>query len=452
MTKPRKYFGTDGIRARIGEEMMNPQFIMKLGWSIGKVLAREGDSKVLIGKDTRISGYMLESALEAGLSAAGVDIRLLGPMPTPAIAYLTRTLRAQAGIVISASHNLYQDNGIKFFSAQGTKLSDDLEIQIEDQIEQPMKVVESNKLGKAVRLDDARARYIEFCKNRIPESIDFTGIKIVIDCANGATYNIAPVVFRELGAEVVELGVDPDGLNINDNCGSTKPEILATIVKAEQADIGIALDGDGDRLILVDHKGEVVDGDEVLYIISKHYAETDRLNGSGVVGTKMSNMGLELALKQIGIEFLRTAVGDRYVFAALQQTGWLLGGESSGHIICRDATTTGDGIISALKVLATMRTTDRTLYDLKLGMKKFPQRTINVPFPNPQQIMSNPQVLAAIHEAESQLSNHGRVLVRPSGTEPVVRVTVEADDLGKVESLARELASVVQGHYSAGIA
>jgi phosphoglucosamine mutase len=446
----QKIFGTDGIRGKIGHGLMNPEFILKLGWAVGKVLARAGESKALIGKDTRISGYLLESAMESGLSAAGVDTYLLGPMPTPAIAHLTKSLRAQCGIVISASHNLYEDNGIKFFSAQGTKINDAIEKEIEQQLQQPLVVVDTPLLGKAWRVDDAGARYIEFCKSRIADEIDFNGMKIILDCANGAAYHIAPTVFRELGAEVVELGVNPDGFNINDQCGSTSPEILRSIVLAEQADLGIALDGDGDRLILVDHRGEVVDGDEALYIISKQYLDAKRLQG-GVVGTLMSNMGLELALQNHGINFIRTQVGDRFISAELLRTGWLLGGESSGHIICRDATTTGDGIISALKVLSAMRDSGASLHDLKRGMVKFPQKMINVRLTHADSVMKSPQLLQAVQDVESSLHGRGRVLVRASGTEPMIRVMVEAEDQKEVETLAMQLANVVEAQRGAAV-
>ena len=441
----RKYFGTDGIRGRIGSDLMSPEFFIKLGWAVGKVLARSGDSKVLIGKDTRISGYMLESAMEAGLAAAGVDIHLLGPMPTPAIAYLTRTFRAQAGIVISASHNVYHDNGIKFFSAQGTKLSEEVELQIEAQLDQSMDVVDSADLGKAYRIDDAPGRYIEFCKNRVAKDIDFSGMKIVVDCANGATYHIAPAVFKELGATVIELGVDPNGCNINDQCGSTHPEVLKTIVLAEKADLGIALDGDGDRLILVDHRGEIVDGDEALYVITKQY-QAANLPIHGVVGTQMSNMGLEVALQKEGIDFVRTQVGDRYVAEELRRFGWLLGGESSGHIICRDATTTGDGIIAALKVLSSMKETDQSLHQLKKGMDKFPQALINLSLQNPKQVAASERVLDAVSKAEQKLAGNGRILVRASGTEPLLRVMVEARDAKQAVKVANDLADVINAY------
>ncbi len=438
-----KIFGTDGIRARVGSATMNPELITKLGWAVGRVLAKAGESKVLIGKDTRISGYMLESAMEAGLTAAGADVLLLGPVPTPAIAHLTRSLRAHAGVVISASHNLYEDNGIKFFSAQGIKLSDEIEQQIEAMLDKPLTVVDNQHIGKAWRVDDAGARYIEFCKSRVDPQLDFTKLKIVIDCANGATYKIAPAVFRELGATVVELGVNPDGCNINENCGSTRPEILCTIVKAEKADLGIALDGDGDRVILVDHKGKVVDGDEALFIIVKDYIDTQRMRG-GVVGTQMSNMGLEVALRNHHIDFVRTAVGDRYVSAELRKKNWLFGGESSGHIICRDTTTTGDGIISALKVVAAMLNSGSSLADLKHGITKYPQTMINVRMDNPSQAVASPRIVAAVREVESQLNGKGRVLLRASGTEPLVRVMVEGEDDGQITTIANQLADVVR--------
>ncbi len=447
MTAKKKVFGTDGIRGRVGKDNLTPEFFVKLGWAVGKVLARAGESKALIGKDTRISGYMFESAIEAGLSAAGVDIYLLGPMPTPGIAYLTKSLRAQCGIVISASHNLFEDNGIKFFNAQGTKLDDAIEAEIEKQLNEPLTVVAPHLLGKAMRVDDAEARYIEFCKSQFKNDSDLSGMKIVVDCANGATYKIAPMILRELGANVIDIGVNPDGFNINEHCGSTNPKILQTLVKAEQADIGIALDGDGDRLILVDNKGEVVDGDEILFIIAKRYLESNHLIG-GVVGTLMSNMGLELALQDCGVDFIRTAVGDRYVAAELIRTGWILGGESSGHIICRDATTTGDGIVSALKVLLAMRATNKTLHELKSGMTKFPQLMINIPCEHPEMINHSQKMQQAVQQVESELKGRGRVLVRPSGTEPVVRVMVEAQDRNLVNLYAQQLADVVKAENS----
>lgn len=442
MSIKRKYFGTDGIRGRVGEKLVTPEFILKLGWAVGRVLARKGGSKVLIGKDTRISGYMFESALEAGLSAAGVDIHLLGPLPTPGIAYLTRTFRAQAGIVISASHNPYYDNGIKFFSEEGTKLPDAVELAIEEQLDQPMTTVESIKLGKAIRVEDARGRYIEFCKNSVSSHLSLHGMRIVVDCANGATYDVAPHVFNELGAEVIELAVDPNGLNINENCGSTRPEILQKIVLAEQADLGIALDGDGDRLVMVDGQGEIVDGDELLFIIAKNGLQTGRIQG-GVVGTVMSNFGLELALQKLGLDFKRANVGDRYVFEELRQTGWRLGGETSGHIIWLEATTTGDGIIAALQVLAAMQEADQPLHVLKHGMHKLPQKIINVNVVDKRKIAKHPQLLDAVKQAEIQLSGKGRVLLRPSGTEPVVRLMVEGEDHTQVDMIANQLAATM---------
>ncbi|MEO5573134.1 MAG: phosphoglucosamine mutase [Gammaproteobacteria bacterium] len=405
-------------------------------------MVKDGPGKIIIGKDTRISGYMFESALEAGLSAAGVDIRLLGPMPTPAVAYLTRTLHAQAGIVISASHNPYYDNGIKFFSAAGLKLADDIELAIEAELEKPMQTVDSAQLGKAVRVDDAAGRYIEFCKSTIPASINLKGMKIVVDCAHGATYHIAPNVFDELGAEVVRMGVQPDGLNINAGCGSTHPQGLRDAVLAQGADLGIALDGDGDRLIMVDHKGELVDGDELLFIIAQSRHHEHRLGGA-VVGTVMSNLGLEHALKSAGIDFRRAPVGDRYVLEMLQQGGWLLGGESSGHIICLDRTTTGDAIIAALQVLVAMITAGLSLHEIKAGMTKYPQCLVNVPVVKGFNLSSSKSIQSALRDVESTLGGHGRVLLRPSGTEPLVRVMVEGTDADQVDALAHNLACAV---------
>jgi phosphoglucosamine mutase len=438
----KKYFGTDGIRGRVGESLINPSFVLKLGWAIGTILRRNRVGKVLIGKDTRISGYMLESALEAGLVSAGMDIHLLGPMPTPAIAYLTRTLRAEAGIVISASHNLYHDNGIKCFSSDGTKLPDQLEFAIEEQLEKPMITVDSAGLGKASRIVDAPGRYIEFCKSTVLSRVNLAGLKIIVDCAHGATYHIAPDVFRELGADVIEVGTDPDGFNINDNCGSTKPEILQKIVVAERAHVGIALDGDGDRVIMVDHQGDVVDGDELLYIIAKYQQENKTLHG-GVVGTAMSNLGLEQALKKAGISFKRTKVGDRYVMSELVKSGWTLGGEPSGHIVRLDLTTTGDGIISALQVLSAMCTTERTLAELRLGMTKYPQVLINVTAVNAESVVNSPVVQKSVVAIEKKLGGRGRVLLRSSGTESAVRVMVEGEQKNLVTRLAKELANVV---------
>ncbi len=438
----KKYFGTDGIRGRVGLDPINAAFMLKLGWAAGRVLVKEGPGKIIIGKDTRISGYMFESALEAGLSAAGVDIRLLGPMPTPAVAYLTRTLHAQAGIVISASHNPYYDNGIKFFSAAGAKLADEIELAIEAELEKPMQTVDSSRLGKAMRVDDAVGRYIEFCKSTIDSSISLKGMKIVVDCAHGATYHIAPNVFDELGAEVVRIGVQPDGLNINAGCGSTHPEALRSMVLAQGAHLGIALDGDGDRLIMVDHQGELVDGDELLFIIAESRQQEHRLRGS-VVGTVMSNLGLEHALQARGIDFQRARVGDRYVLEMLQQGSGQLGGESSGHIICLDRTTTGDAIIAALQVLAAMIKSNRSLYEIKAGMTKYPQCMINIPVQNGFNLSHSKTVQRAVLDVEAQLAGKGRVLLRPSGTEPLVRVMVEGGDADQVALLAHGLADVV---------
>lgn len=439
----RKYFGTDGIRGRVGESLINPSFVLKLGWAIGTILTKKKTGKVLIGKDTRISGYMLESALEAGLSSAGMNIHLLGPMPTPAIAYLTRTLRAEAGIVISASHNPYHDNGIKCFSSNGTKLPDSLELEIEEQLEKPMSTVDSAELGKASRIVDAPGRYIEFCKSTVASHINFNDLKIVIDCANGATYHIAPSVFRELGADVIEIGTDPDGFNINDNCGSTHPAILQKIVLAEKADVGIAFDGDGDRMLMVDHKGELVDGDEALFIMAKHMVSNKSFTG-GIVGTTMTNLGLEQAFVKLGIPFKRTQVGDRYVLAELMNSDWKLGGEPSGHIVNLGLNTTGDGIISALQVLSAVCQNEKSLYELKDGVQKFPQVLINVKSSRPDLIVASVHIQEAVKEAELKLGKKGRVLLRASGTEAIVRVMVEGEEQAVVQSLAAELAAVVE--------
>ncbi len=439
----RKYFGTDGIRGRVGTLPINAEFILKLGWAVGKVLARQGYGKVLIGKDTRISGYMFESVLEAGLSSAGIDTHLLGPMPTPAIAYLTRTLRAQAGIVISASHNPYYDNGIKFFSAQGMKLPDELEVAIEEQLEKSMTTVDSAQLGKAVRVVDAPGRYIEFCKSTVSSDITLNGLKIVIDCANGAAYHVAPNVFRELGAEVTEIGVEPNGLNINLGCGAAHPEQLQQHVLQTKADLGIALDGDGDRVIMVDHQGQILDGDELLYIIVKHRQELGLLKG-GVIGTVMSNIGLERALQELNIEFIRVPVGDRYIMAELMKHKWHLGGEPSGHIICSDAITTGDGIISALQVLSVMRHKKQSLAKLKSGLHKYPQVLVNVKVTKDCDPICKPRVKTFLQDIEAKLGKSGRVLLRRSGTEPLVRVMVEGEDAGHITQLANQLASVVK--------
>ncbi|MAY13861.1 phosphoglucosamine mutase [Thalassolituus sp. UBA2009] len=438
----RKYFGTDGVRGRVGAYPITPEFVMKLGWAAGKVFAQQGKSRILIGKDTRISGYMFESALEAGLSSAGVDIGLLGPIPTPGIAYLTRTFRAQAGIVISASHNPYYDNGIKFFSGNGEKLPDETELAIESWLDKPMSCVESAQLGKAVRINDAAGRYIEFCKGTV-SSLNLRGLKIVLDCAHGATYQIAPAVFAELGATVVTIGAKPDGLNINEGVGSTEPEALQARVLQEQADLGIAFDGDGDRVMMVDHRGELVDGDQLLFIIATHAKNQGRLNG-GVVGTLMSNLGLELGLKDLGVDFLRAKVGDRYVMQMLNENGWRFGGESSGHLLCLDANTTGDGIVAALQVLQALKDSGTSLHEWQKRMSKMPQVMINVQRSRQADVMSLPEIIQAIAATEEKLASRGRVLLRPSGTEPVVRVMVEGEDAVLVQTLAEELAAVVE--------
>ena len=446
MTK--KYFGTDGIRGKVGTGLMSPEKVLKLGWAVGRVLASHDNdhgrvNRVVIGKDTRISGYMFESALEAGLSAAGVDIELLGPMPTPGIAYLTRTLRASAGIVISASHNPYYDNGLKFFSPDGEKLGDDLEHEIEAMFESEMEIVDSSTLGKAHRVVDAVGRYIEACKASIPMGVRFNGLKVVLDCSNGATYDIAPKVFAELGAKVVTIGDEPDGLNINLDCGSTHPERLVTRVKVERADLGIAFDGDGDRVMMVDHQGGIVDGDELLYIIARSRLSEGE-NIGGVVGTLMTNLGMELAVKELGLEFARSQVGDRYVLETLSQNGWTIGGESSGHIICLDRTTTGDGIVSALQVLAYLAKEKMSLHDAKSGMKKFPQLMINVTLSGNSDPMKSAAVQQSVARAEAALKGRGRVLLRASGTEPLIRVMVEGEDDLLVTQLANDIAAQVE--------
>lgn len=444
----QKYFGTDGIRGRVGEGLMTPRSILKLGWAIGKVLAGQGNNLVVIGKDTRISGYMFESALEAGLSAAGVNVRLLGPMPTPGIAYLTRTLRASAGIVISASHNPFYDNGIKIFSGEGTKLPDETELEIEAVFEQEMDTVDSSKLGRAERMVDAQGRYIESCKASIPIGTRFTGLKVVLDCANGATYHIAPNVFTELGAEVISIAHEPDGLNINTDCGSTHPANLQAAVLRHQADLGIAFDGDGDRVAMVDNAGRIIDGDEILYLIARARHESGQ-SQAGVVGTSMSNMGLELAIKEMGLGFERSGVGDRFVLEVLKEKGWCLGGESSGHIICLDRTTTGDGIISALQVMAYLAESGQSLASALSGMTKMPQHMINVPLPYKTDPLQMPLVLDAVKAVEAELGDRGRVLLRPSGTEPLIRVMVEGEDEAQVIKLTQNIADAVSTTVSA---
>ncbi len=440
----RKYFGTDGIRGKVGEGVITPEFVLKLGWAVGHAFKEQGQrGKVLIGKDTRISGYMFESALEAGLSAAGVDVGLLGPMPTPAIAYLTRTFRASAGIVISASHNPHYDNGIKFFSPDGFKLDDALEAKIESLLECDIEVVESEHLGKAARIEDAAGRYVEFCKSTVPYNMSLEGLSIVLDCAHGATYHVAPSVFEELGAEVTTIGVKPNGLNINKDVGSTSPEQLVKAVLEQGADLGIAFDGDGDRVVMVDHKGEVVDGDELIYVIAKNRHRGGRLGG-GVVGTLMTNFGTELAYEEMGVPFIRAGVGDRYVMEKLVENKWLLGGEGSGHILCLDNSTTGDAIISALQVLIALWEEKRTLHDLKSGMDKLPQTLINVKVAKKFDPIKNSSIAKAIELAEKKLAGEGRVLLRPSGTEPVIRVMVEGKNQALVAEVASTLASEVE--------
>jgi phosphoglucosamine mutase len=439
----RKYFGTDGIRGKVGESKITPEFVMKLGWAAGKVLAGTGTNKVLIGKDTRISGYMLESALEAGLSAAGINIGLLGPMPTPAIAYLTKTFRSEAGIVISASHNPFYDNGIKFFSADGMKLDDDIEIAIEDQMDRPMECVASDKLGKAVRIEDAAGRYIEFCKANFPSDLSLKGLKIVVDCAHGATYHIAPNVLKELGADVIEIGTKPDGLNINHKVGATSMKAVTESVLQNDADLGFALDGDGDRIMLVDHKGNVIDGDQIVYIIARDALKSGNLKG-GVVGTVMSNLGLEVALATLGVPFARSSVGDRYVMELLKQKGWSIGGEGSGHVLNLAAASTGDGIVAGLQVLAAMLHAEMTLNELSQGMTKYPQTLINVRFTDGKQPLEDKQVKQAVIDAEKALENKGRVLLRKSGTEPLIRVMVEANDAQDSSTWAEYIADAVR--------
>lgn len=445
----RQYFGTDGIRGRVGDPSVSPDFVLKLGWAAGRVLARYGNGrKVLIGKDTRISGYMFESALEAGLVAAGLDIRLLGPMPTPGVAYLTRTLRAVAGIVITASHNPYEDNGIKFFSAAGDKLPDATEQAIEEELERPLEAVAASALGKAKRVEDASGRYIEFCKSTVPAGFSLKGVRIVLDCAHGATYTVAPCVFEELGAEVIAIGVEPDGFNINRAVGSLHPESLQETVRARQADLGIAFDGDGDRVLMVDANGRLLDGDILLYLIAKDRQRAGCLKGP-VVGTLMTNLGLEQALQRLGIDFARVKVGDRFIMERLKADDGILGGEPSGHIICRDRTSTGDGIIAALQVLAALATWGQSLAEAASELTHYPQVLINLRLKQQLVVMNLPGVQRAVHRIEERLAGQGRVLLRPSGTEPVVRVMVEGREHAQVEQLAGELAEQVQAEVEA---
>ena len=441
----RKYFGTDGVRGKVGTYPITPDFALKLGWAAGKVLASQGSKMVLIGKDTRISGYMLESALEAGLAAAGLSAAFTGPMPTPAIAYLTRTFRAEAGIVISASHNPYYDNGIKFFSAKGTKLPDEIEEAIEAMLEQPIDCVESAELGKASRINDAAGRYIEFCKGTFPAHLGLEGYKIVVDCANGATYHIAPNVLRELGAEVIEIGTDPNGLNINEKCGATDVTALQAKVVETKADVGLAYDGDGDRIMMVDHLGNKVDGDQILFIIAREALRSGQLKG-GVVGTLMSNMSLEIALKMLGVPFLRANVGDRYVLEKMVENDWTLGGENSGHIIIADKNTTGDGIVASLAVLAAMAQHKLSLNELASAVKLFPQVLINVRFAGGDNPLESDAVKSVAADVEKRLEGKGRILLRKSGTEPLIRVMVECQDAALAQQCAEEIAEAVKSH------
>ncbi|GAB2182314.1 phosphoglucosamine mutase [Denitratisoma sp. agr-D3] len=445
----RKYFGTDGVRGLVGQSPITPEFVLRLGYAAGTTLvAREhlpaGERPaVLIGKDTRISGYMLEAALEAGFSAAGVDVCLVGPMPTPAVAYLTRALRLQAGVVISASHNPYHDNGIKFFSAQGTKLPDGVEQEIEARLDQPMGCMDSAKLGKARRIDDAAGRYIEFCKSTFPNELDLRGLRIAVDCAHGAAYHIAPSVFHELGAEVLRVGVTPNGLNINEGVGATHPEALRKAVLENQADLGISLDGDGDRLIMADRNGTLYDGDQLIYVIARQQAKVGKV--PGVVGTLMSNLGFEHALDRLGIPLVRAKVGDRYVLEQLLAKGWQLGGENSGHIICLDKHSTGDGIIAALQVLAALQAGQESLAEACADLSMYPQKLINVPMKTGFDWRGDPDIAAAQQGAEQTLAGQGRVLLRPSGTEPLLRVMVEGRDGELVARQAENIAAAVRG-------
>lgn len=445
MTK--RYFGTDGIRGKVGEHPITPDFILKLGWACGRVFTRkfnrEGGCLVIIGKDTRVSGYMFESALEAGLVAAGVNVKLLGPMPTPAIALMTRSLNAEAGIVISASHNPFYDNGIKFFGADGAKLSDEIEHAIEAELELELTTVPSREIGKVVRVEDATGRYVEFCKSTVPEGFSLRGLRIAVDCAHGATYHIAPAVLSELGAEVIAMGAEPDGFNINEGVGSTDLAALSQLVVQHGADIGIAYDGDGDRVLMTDNKGEILDGDELVYIIAMHRMATGH-SDAGVVGTQMSNLGLELALKEAGLQFERAQVGDRYVKAAMETNGWHLGGESSGHIICSDVTTTGDGIVASLQVLMALKAAGGDLAALRAGITMYPQTMINVAIGGKVDLADYPALGTAVAAMEQRLGAQGRVLLRPSGTEPKVRVMVEGSCPDQVPQMCAELATEVE--------
>lgn len=444
---PPKHFGTDGIRGLVGEPPISVDFILKVGFAVGKLIAsNKQQGKVIIGKDTRISGYMIVSALEAGLSAAGVDIHLLGVIPTPAIAYLTRALRADMGITISASHNPYYDNGIKFFNDEGLKLSNEQELTIETLVDQPIVMSTKKRLGKAYLVKDAQGRYIEFCKGSVPHHTNLESLKIIVDCANGATYAIAPCVFRELGADVIEIHNKPNGTNINDNSGACHPKTLRDHVLQEKADLGIAFDGDGDRVIMVDEKGEIVDGDEILYAIILGLLEAKSFSG-GVVGTVMSNQGLEVAVKNLGINFMRTKVGDQHIVEQLVKRNWILGGEASGHIIYRTINTSGDGIVSALQVLQAMFLTGKTLHELKQGMKKFPQQIINLSYSDGKVSLETPAIIKLIKDCEEKLQPHGRVLLRYSGTEPVLRIMTEGEDEALVKETAQMLSDTLSGLF-----
>jgi len=444
MSQARKYFGTDGIRGHVGQWPITADFMLRLGRAAGAVLAREGDKPiVLIGKDTRVSGYMFESALEAGLLASGTDVRLLGPMPTPGVAYLTRSMRADAGIVISASHNPHQDNGVKFFSASGEKLDDEVELAIEAELDAEFTTVGSDTIGKAMRIDDAAARYLEFCKSTVSRAFHLHGLHVVLDCAHGATYQIAPKMFAELGAKVTAIGNRPDGFNINRDCGSTSPTALCSAVREARADLGIAFDGDGDRLQMVDGNGRVIDGDELMYVLAADWHAQGRLRGP-VVGTLMSNFGLERAMAGLGIEFVRAKVGDRYVMQQLRERGGMLGGETSGHILCLDRVSTGDAIVSALQVLEVLARSGQTLAQAADGMQKVPQTTLNVRAAGGAALVADAQVQQVLERVQHELEGQGRVVLRPSGTEPLVRVTVEAGDAGLVTRLANELADAVR--------
>ena len=444
MSKP--FFGTDGIRGQVGIEPITPTTIVHLGWALGTVIKRHyGKGNVLVGKDTRVSGYMLESSMEAGLSSAGMDVTMLGPLPTPAIAYLTQTARAGAGVVISASHNNYSDNGIKFFSADGAKISDDIQTEIEALMQEPLKVVPSEELGKAYRMDDAVGRYVEFCKGTIPRRMNFKGLKVALDCANGAAYQSAPAALHELGADLCVINNQPNGFNINNECGSTNISGLQKLVLEEKCDVGIAFDGDADRVLMVDKTGNLIDGDQLLFVIANSQHKQGRLKG-GVVGTQMSNFGLETALKEREIPFVRAQVGDRYVMQELQARGWSLGGESSGHIICLDKTTTGDGLVSALQVLTQMQFMEEPLHELAAKMQMYPQTMINVRLPagtNAAEVCQLAEITQSVAAAEKSLNGTGRVLLRPSGTEPVIRVMVEGQDQVLVEECCESISKVV---------